>query len=87
MCTFAPDFETVSYSKGQPYHKSGNLICTFEFHCWNSSTRMTLTLEKSYDKFFFQSLRRQLANVRPPRDMDGKSTIKLQCKQMIVSFS
>lgn len=31
MCTFAPDFETVSYSKGQPYHKSGNFICTFEF--------------------------------------------------------
>ena len=25
------DFETVSYSKGQPYHKSGNFICTFEF--------------------------------------------------------
>lgn len=31
MCTFALDFETVSYSKEQPYHKSGNPICTFEF--------------------------------------------------------
>lgn len=31
MCTFAPDFETVSYSNGEPSHKSGDLICTFEF--------------------------------------------------------
>lgn len=26
ICTFALDFETVSYSKEQHYHKSGNPI-------------------------------------------------------------
>ena len=31
MCTFAPDFETVSFGIRKPDHKSGNLICTFEF--------------------------------------------------------
>lgn len=54
MCTFALDFETVSYGKEQPYHKSGNLICKFEFQLLAQFDSKTLTLERSKVQFFFQ---------------------------------
>ena len=84
--TFAVDLEIVSWCNKKPNHKTRQFLANFESRHGNVKIRMTLTLENPDVNFFFQFERRQLANVRPPHDLDGKITIKNGVSQLIVAF-
>ena len=52
LCTFAPDFEIVSFNNKHHDHKSGNLIEILSSICGNRFYSKTLTLERSKVQFF-----------------------------------